>query len=159
MSLLHFIVNDHSLISSNILCRASVHPPSIGERERNVSWPSKQSALLAAWSPGAFCLHPVVLSSARCWMPSAGSCQINVQMKMLGCSVEQLDLNFKSATNNFLLVYLWLPWWYSEQEFTCQCRKHGFGPWSGKIPHAAEQLNPRATTVEPECVNCCSPCG
>ena len=69
MSLLHFIVNDHSLISSNILCRASVHPPRIGKRERNVSWPSKQSALLAAWSPGAFCLHPVVLSSARCWMP------------------------------------------------------------------------------------------
>ena len=25
---------------------------------------------------------------------------------------------------------------------------HGFEPWSGKIPHAAEQLSPRATTTE-----------
>ena len=26
---------------------------------------------------------------------------------------------------------------------------HGFEPWSGKIPHAAEQLSPCATTTEP----------
>ena len=26
---------------------------------------------------------------------------------------------------------------------------HGFEPWSGKIPHAAEQLGPCATTTEP----------
>ena len=26
---------------------------------------------------------------------------------------------------------------------------HGFEPRSGKIPHAAEQLSPRATTTEP----------
>ena len=26
---------------------------------------------------------------------------------------------------------------------------HGFKPWSGKIPHAAEQLSPCATTTEP----------
>ena len=32
---------------------------------------------------------------------------------------------------------------------TCQCRGHGFEPWSGKIPHAAEQLSPCATTTEP----------
>ena len=24
-----------------------------------------------------------------------------------------------------------------------------FGPWSGRIPHAAEQLGPRATATEP----------
>ena len=29
-----------------------------------------------------------------------------------------------------------------------QCRGHGFDPWSGKIPHAAEQLSPCATTTE-----------
>ena len=28
-------------------------------------------------------------------------------------------------------------------------RGHGFKPWSGKIPHAAEQLSPCATTAEP----------
>uniref|UniRef100_A0A8C0CNM8 Uncharacterized protein n=1 Tax=Balaenoptera musculus TaxID=9771 RepID=A0A8C0CNM8_BALMU len=31
-----------------------------------------------------------------------------------------------------------LPWW-----------GHGFEPWSGRIPHAAEQLSPCATTTEP----------
>ena len=25
----------------------------------------------------------------------------------------------------------------------------GFGPWSGKIPHALEQISPCATTTEP----------
>ena len=30
-----------------------------------------------------------------------------------------------------------------------QCRGHGFEPWSGKIPHATEQLTPCATTTEP----------
>ena len=42
-----------------------------------------------------------------------------------------------------------LPWWCSGWESACQCRGHGFGPWSGKIPHAAEQLGPWATTTEP----------
>ena len=36
--------------------------------------------------------------------------------------------------------------WLSGKESACQCRRHGFDPWSGKIPLAAEQLNlcPRA---------------
>ena len=29
---------------------------------------------------------------------------------------------------------------------------HGFKPWSGKIPHAAEQLGPWATITEPACL-------
>ena len=33
---------------------------------------------------------------------------------------------------------LGLPWWFSDKESTCQCRRHGFGPWLGKILHAAE---------------------
>ena len=40
-----------------------------------------------------------------------------------------------------------LPWWLSGEESTCQCRRHRFDPWSGKIPHAAEQLSPCATTT------------
>ena len=35
------------------------------------------------------------------------------------------------------------------KESACQCRGHRFEPWSGKIPHAAEQLSPCATTTEP----------
>ena len=26
------------------------------------------------------------------------------------------------------------------EETACQCRRYGFASWSGKIPHAAEQL-------------------
>ena len=42
-----------------------------------------------------------------------------------------------------------LPWWRSGWESACQCRGHGFEPWSGKIPHAVEQLSPCATITEP----------
>ena len=41
-----------------------------------------------------------------------------------------------------------LPWWRSGWESACQCRGHGFEPWSGKIPHAVEQLGPWAATTE-----------
>ena len=41
------------------------------------------------------------------------------------------------------------PWWHSGWESACQCRGHGFEPWSGRIPHATEQLGPWATTTEP----------
>ena len=42
-----------------------------------------------------------------------------------------------------------LPWWRSGWESACQCGGHGFGPWSGRIPHAAEQLGLCAKTTEP----------
>ena len=32
-----------------------------------------------------------------------------------------------------------LLWWLSGKESACQRRRRGFNPWSGKIPHAAEQ--------------------
>ena len=45
-----------------------------------------------------------------------------------------------------------LPWWRSGWESACRCRGHGFEPWSGKIPHAAERLGPWATIAEPSCL-------
>ena len=33
------------------------------------------------------------------------------------------------------------PWWLRDRESACQCRRHGLEPWSGKIPHASEQLS------------------
>ena len=45
-----------------------------------------------------------------------------------------------------------LPLWRSGWESACQCRGHGFEPWSGKIPHAAEQLGPWAIITEPACL-------
>ena len=46
-------------------------------------------------------------------------------------------------------MILGLPWWCSGWESPCQCRGHGFEPWSGKILHAAERLGPWATIAEP----------
>ena len=34
-----------------------------------------------------------------------------------------------------------LPWWVSGKEYTRQCRRHGFDPWSRKVPHAGQQLS------------------
>ena len=61
-------------------------------------------------------------------------------------------------------------WLNGGKEFSCQHRRHGFDPWCRKIPHAAEQLSPLATaiepvlwspggtTTEPMCPNYWSPC-
>ena len=63
-----------------------------------------------------------------------------------------------------------LPRWLSCRESTCQCRRHQFNPWSGRIPLTTEQLSPRAATTElcsrdhkpqllkPMSHNCWSPC-
>ena len=45
-------------------------------------------------------------------------------------------------------THLGLLWWSSGKEPACQCRRHGFNPWSGKIPRAMEQLSPWTTTTE-----------
>ena len=42
-----------------------------------------------------------------------------------------------------------IPWWLNGKEPTCQGRRHGFSPWTGKIPHVVEQLSLCATTIEP----------
>ena len=40
-------------------------------------------------------------------------------------------------------VLIWLPWWLSGKESTCQCRRGGFGPWVRKIPWRRKwQLTP-----------------
>ena len=45
------------------------------------------------------------------------------------------------------------PGWLSGKESSCQCRRHRFDPWSGKISHAAKQLSLCAPTPEPMCYN------
>ena len=63
----------------------------------------------------------------------------------------------KVPASTISVVWIWviseifsdLPWWVSGKESTCQYRRHGFGPWSGKIPRSVEQLSPRDTTIEP----------
>ena len=63
-----------------------------------------------------------------------------------------LFISSTSTVNTTIYCYSWfkqlslrkkflgLPWWHSGWESACQCRGHEFEPWSGKIPHAAEQL-------------------
>ena len=73
--------------------------------------------------------------------------------------VSRCKLLYIEWINNKVLLYstgnyiqysmIRLPWWCSSWESACQCRGHGFEPSSGKIPHAAEQLGPWATTTEP----------
>ena len=53
---------------------------------------------------------------------------------------------FRSAIRNNAGASLVAQWY---KESTCQCRRHTFSPWFGKIPHAAEQLSPCVTTTEP----------
>ena len=40
-----------------------------------------------------------------------------------------------------------LPWWLSGAEFTCQCRRHGFDPWSWKIQRVWEKLSLHTTLI------------
>ena len=47
------------------------------------------------------------------------------------------------------IQFFGFPWWCSGWESACQCRGHGFEPWSGRIPHATEQLGPWAAATEP----------
>ena len=61
-----------------------------------------------------------------------------------------MNLNlYDTAAEIIKRIFTGLPWWRSGWESACQCRGHGFEPWSGKIPHAAEQLGPWATATEP----------
>ena len=65
-----------------------------------------------------------------------------------------ISLNCKTDTititpRGLKIIKPGLPWWRSGWESACQRRGHGFEPWSGRIPHAAEQLGPWATITEP----------
>ena len=50
-----------------------------------------------------------------------------------------------------------LPCWSSGWDSACQCRGHGFDPWSRKIPHATGQLSPCTTTLSPHVTSYRSP--
>ena len=54
----------------------------------------------------------------------------------------------RTRTNDLKMWIERLPWWSSGWESTCQCKGHGFNPWSGRIPYAVRQLSPCATTTE-----------
>ena len=45
-------------------------------------------------------------------------------------------------------ISLGIHWWSSGKESTNKFKGHGFDPWSGKIPHAMEQLSLSTMTTE-----------
>ena len=80
-------------------------------------------------------------SHARDW-----EMYVNILSKM---SV-QLPANKHHGTNpecSILKGNVGLSWGPSDRESTCQCRRHKFNTWSGKIPHAVEQLIRAGTTA------------
>ena len=42
-----------------------------------------------------------------------------------------------------------LPWCSSGKESACQCKKHRFNPWSGRIPYTVEHLSPVSQLLSP----------
>ena len=51
---------------------------------------------------------------------------------------ESWDTSGTDSASRVLLAnaFVGLPWWLRGKESACQHRRHGFDPWSGKIPHA-----------------------
>ena len=52
------------------------------------------------------------------------------------------------CSHSYKIIISWTLWWYSGEESAYQCRRRRFDPWSGKIPHAAEQLSLCSTATE-----------
>ena len=77
-------------------------------------------------------------------------CFINLDL-LIECSLKTGCVWIWTSISNLAVknYFQGLPWWRSGWESACQCRGHGFEPWSGRVPHAAEQLGPWATIAEP----------
>ena len=86
---------------------------------------------------------------------SLNICWLNTESSVPSCGPEDKGVWFLTGNTTVLrMPFLGLPWWLSGKESACQCRIHRFNPWSGKIPHAVEQLSPCSM---PTCHNYRSP--
>ena len=99
-------------------------------------WGLSFSKFLKLSEPPFFC-NEKLLRGLNKKMTTKGTCLAN-------CKVCHTQLD---SLKNGPKPILGLPWWCRE-ESACQCRGHGFEPWSGTVPHATEQLSPCATTPE-----------
>ena len=61
--------------------------------------------------------------------------------------------NINLSTRIWRVKIQGLPWWLSGKESICQCRRHGFDPWSGKIP-VLDDHNGVVTHLEPDILEC-----
>lgn len=70
-------------------------------------------------------------------LDSVFKCRLEARLAM----VEMQKVSFKRHKFG-------LPWQLSSKGPTCQCRRYGFRPWSGKTPQAPEQLS-LCTAIDP----------
>ena len=96
------------------------------------------------------CLHLTIQGSPLYIQPTDISKSIPAQMNLSLSFLQPPKRCSFCHVFTLIKIYHGLPWWHSGWESACQCRGHGFEPWSGKIPHTAEQLGPWATITEPE---------
>ena len=91
-----------------------------------------------------------VPSAQWVWLsPSSVWCQSG--KGYLLCSQRGKDIPKLREAELRVYLTLRLPWWSSDSKSTCQCRRHGFDLWSGKILHAADQLNRRVPQLQSLC--------
>ena len=73
--------------------------------------------------------------------------QEQLEMQVWSLAINMLKSFLTKEYKDLKLIYKSFP----SEESACQNRRqerHRFNPWSRKIPHAAEQLNPGTTTTE-----------
>ena len=75
--------------------------------------------------------------------------QLSVNKKYILKKISKNITYNKKGEKKKRLYQMGFLWWSRGEESTCQCREHGFNPWSRKIPHAVEQLSPCATMLSP----------
>ena len=78
---------------------------------------------------------------------------VQVVCPLLEIIKQRAHLSFKYLDTVLMMkvlkeITIGLTLWLSNKESICQCRRRGFNPWSGKIPHALEQLSAGASDVE-----------
>ena len=64
---------------------------------------------------------------------------------------------FKKITPDGEIVCFGLSWWLNSKEFICQCRGHGFDPWSWGGPTCLGAAQPGAPQPpKPTCLGACA---
>ena len=104
------------------------------KRHRLAEWIQKQDSYICCLQETHFRLRDTYRLKVRGWKKIFYA---NGNQKKAGVAIlisDKIDFKIKTVIG--------LPWWRSGWESTCRCRGHGFVPWSGKIPHAAERLGP-----------------
>ena len=119
-----------------------LHRRNMGFEVRQWKFHNDSLYLLAVWALAKY-LTSLNLSYITCKMGQA------IPTEFIGIKYNHV---FKMVGRETLWLKEYktgLSWWRSGWESACQCRGHGFEPWSGRIPHAVEQLDPWATITEP----------